>query len=59
MKMAQSMMQNMSPDQIKELMAQAQDSKQQMDAMIRKIVAEEIEKRHLVTREEAEKMISK
>jgi BMFP domain-containing protein YqiC len=52
MKMAQNMMKDMSPGEIKDLMKQAQESKNQMEDMIRKIVAEEIDKRNLVSRDE-------
>jgi len=59
MRMAQDMMKNMSPDQIQQLMKQAQDSKVQMDQMIREAVEQEIKKRNLVSRDEVEEMIRK
>lgn len=58
-KMASSMLKNMSPDQIQELMAQAKDSQRLLEDQIKKIVDEEIKKRGLVSREEVEKMIGK
>lgn len=53
MKMAQDMMKNMSPEQMQELMKQAQDQKKMLDEQIRKIVEEEINKRDLISRQEA------
>lgn len=57
LKAAQEMMKNMSPDQIKDLMKQAESQKKVMEDMIRKLVAEEIEKRDLVSRSEVKKLI--
>ncbi|PIT92350.1 MAG: hypothetical protein COU08_02980 [Candidatus Harrisonbacteria bacterium CG10_big_fil_rev_8_21_14_0_10_42_17] len=57
MKMAQNMMKNMSPEEIKELMEQAKQQKTLIDEQIGKIVEEEIKKRDLVSREEVQKMI--
>jgi hypothetical protein len=56
LKAAQEMMKNMSPDQIKDLMKQAGDQKKMMEDLVRKMVAEEIDRRGLVTREEVKKM---
>ncbi len=58
-KMASEMMKGMSPDQIKEMMQQAQESKKMIEDIVRKIVAEEVEKRGLVSRSEVEKMTNK
>jgi len=55
--MAQNMMKNMSPEEIKELMEQAKQQKTLIDEQIGKIVEEEIKKRDLVSREEVQKMI--
>lgn len=59
MKMAQEMMKNMTPDQIRDLMEQAKVQKQAMEETVRKLVAEEIQKRGLVTRTDVETMIQK
>lgn len=56
-KMASEMMKNMKPDDLKKMMEQAQESKKMMEDMVRKIVAEEIEKRKLVSRDDVEKMV--
>ena len=58
-KMASEMMKNMSPDQIQEMMKQAQESKKMIEDVVRKVVAEEVEKRDLVSRAEVEKLINK
>lgn len=57
MKMAKEMMKNMSPDEIKNLMSQAGEYKQQMEDVVRKVVDEEIKRRNLMTREEVQKLI--
>ena len=57
MKLAQDMMKNMSPEQMQEMMKQAQDSKQMLAEEIKKAVEEEIKNRGLVTKEEVEEMI--
>jgi polyhydroxyalkanoate synthesis regulator phasin len=57
MKLAQGMMKNMTPEQVQELMQQAKDSKQDLDGQIRQIVAEEIEKRGLITKAEVEQLM--
>lgn len=56
MKMAKELMGNMNPSQIKDLLTQAKDSKKMMEDMVRKIVAEEIKKHNLVSKDEVEKM---
>ncbi len=56
-KMASEMMKGMSPDQISQLMKQAQDSKKVLEDTVRKLVEEEIKKRDLLTRSEAEAML--
>ena len=58
-KMASEMMKNMSPDQMQEMMKQAQESKNMIEDVVRKVVAEEVEKRGLVSRAEVEKLINK
>ncbi len=57
LKMAQDMLKNMSPEQIEEMMKMAGDQKKQMEEMVRKLLEEEIQKRGLITRDEARKMI--
>lgn len=59
MKAAKDMMKNMSPEQMKDLMGQAQNYQKQMEEMIQKAVASEIAKRDLVSREEVKKMMGK
>ncbi len=56
-KTAQNMMKNMSPDQLKELMAQAKESQNMLNKEIKKVVEEEIERRGLVNREEVLRLI--
>ncbi|MFH0891073.1 MAG: hypothetical protein V1856_03505 [Candidatus Liptonbacteria bacterium] len=56
-KMASEMMKNMSPDQISQLMKQAQDSKNILEETVRRVVEEEIRKRDLISRAEAEAML--
>lgn len=58
-KMASEMMKNMKPEELQNMMTQAQESKKMMEDMVRKIVTEEITKRDLVSKEEVEKMIEK
>ena len=53
------MMKNMSPEQIQEMMQQAQESKKMIEDVVRKVVAEEVEKRGLVSRAEVERMLNK
>ncbi len=59
MKAAKDMMKNMSPEQMKDLMGQAQNYQKQMEEMIQKAVASEIAKRDLVSRDEVKKMMGK
>lgn len=59
LKMAKDMMKNMSPDQMKDLMSQAQNYKGQMEEMIKKAVADEIRRLDLVSRAEVQKMMGK
>jgi BMFP domain-containing protein YqiC len=59
MKAAKDMMKNMSPEQMKDLMGQAQNYQKQMEEMIQKAVASEIAKRDLVSRDEVKKMLGK
>lgn len=49
---------NFSPEKIKELTQQAQQVQQIMNDMIEKKIAEEIQRRDLVSRKEVKKMIS-
>lgn len=48
------MMKSMSPDQLSQLMKGADVGKKEIEKLIRKIVEEEIEKRNLLSRDEAE-----
>ena len=57
MKMAQQMMKNMSPGEIKEMMEQAKESQKMLGDQIAKIVEQEIERRGLVSRDEVQRMI--
>lgn len=57
MKMAQQMMKNMSPGEIKEMMEQAKESQKMLHDQIAKIVEQEIERRGLVSRDEVQRMI--
>lgn len=57
MKMAQEMMKNMSPEQIKQLAAQAQNAQQSMDEHIRVALDEEIKKRGLMTRADVDQLL--
>lgn len=57
MKMAADMMKNMSPDQLQTFMKQAEESKRMLEETIRKTLDEEIKKRGLITRAEAEELI--
>ncbi len=58
MKMAKKMMENMSPDEIKDLMKQAKDSQKMLDEQIEKKVRQIISELNLVSRDEVMKMIS-
>jgi DNA-binding transcriptional MerR regulator len=57
LKMVQDALKGMSPEQIKELMAQAQDSKKALEDAVQKAVAEEIDRRGLVTRDDVRAML--
>lgn len=57
MKMAQEMMKNMSPEQIKQLAAQAQNAQQSMDEHIRAALDQEIKRRGLMTRDDVEQLL--
>jgi hypothetical protein len=57
MKMAQQMMKNMSPGEIKEMMQQAKESQNMLNDQISKVVEAEIEKRGLIGRDEVQRMI--
>lgn len=57
LKVAQEMMKNMSPEQIKDLMEQAKASQGVLADQIQTIVNQEIERRQLVSRTEVERMI--
>ena len=56
-KMASEMMKNMKPEELSKMMEQAKESKKMMEDMVRKVVAEEIKARGLVSKEEVEKMM--
>ena len=56
-KMAQNMMKNMSPDEMKQMMEQAKESQKMLADQIKKVVDEEIRNRNLVSKEEVEKLI--
>lgn len=56
-KMASSMLKNMSPDQIQNLMEQAKESQKMLEDQIKKVVDEEIRRRGLISKEEVERMI--
>lgn len=58
-KAASDLMKNMSPDQLSELMKQADASKNEIENLVRKIVDEEVKKKNLLTREDAEKIFAK
>ncbi len=55
-KMASDMMKNMSPEQISDLMKQAEQSKTMLEDAVRKVLGEETKKRGLVTRVEVGEM---
>ena len=58
MKMAQNMMKDMSPEEIKQMMEQARESQKMLQEQIKKGVEEEIKNKGLVSRSEVEKMIN-
>ncbi len=56
--MAKEMMKNMSPDQMSDLMKQAGNYKAQMEEMVRQVVADEIKRLDLISRDEAKNMFA-
>lgn len=58
LKGAGDMLKGMSPEQIKELMEKAKESRGMMEDLIREEVEKVIRDRNLVTREEVERMIT-
>jgi len=56
-KAASEMMKNMDPDQLKDLMKQAEASKSAMEDMVKKIIADEVKAGRLVARDEVERLI--
>ena len=59
LKMAQDMMKGMSPEDIKQLMSQAQESKTLIEDTVRDLVESAIKQRNLVSRDEVEELIKK
>jgi hypothetical protein len=59
MKMAQQMMKNMSPDEIKKMMEQAKESQKMLQDMIEKAIEKAVKEKDLVSRDEVRKMIGK
>ncbi len=59
MKSASEFMKGMTPDQISQLMRRAEDSKRELEGLIRKIVCEELEKKNFISREDAENVFLK
>ncbi|PJE75972.1 hypothetical protein COV04_01855 [Candidatus Uhrbacteria bacterium CG10_big_fil_rev_8_21_14_0_10_48_11] len=57
MKMAQDLMKNMDPEELKGLMAKANEAQAAMREQVQALVEEEIAKRGLITRQEVEKML--
>lgn len=58
-KAASEMMKNMTPDQMSQLMKQADASKKEIEKLVRKIVEEEIQEKRLISRDDAEKIFLK
>ncbi len=58
LKGAGDMLKGLSPDQIRDLMEKAKESKHMMESMIKEEVEKMIKQRGLVSREEVEKMIA-
>ena len=56
MKAAQNMMKNMSPDELRDMMKQAEESKRMIEDIVKKAVEEEIQRRDLISREEAQRL---
>lgn len=59
MKGAADMMKNMDPKQMKEMLEQAKEAQKMLEGQIKKIVDEEIKKRDLLSREDAERMFAR
>lgn len=55
---AQNLLKGMTPEQVKELMEQAKESKGMMEEVIRAEVAKAVKELDLITRAEAERMIA-
>ena len=55
-KAASDMLKNMSPEERKDLLEQAKNSRGMLEDTVRKVLAEEIKKQGLVTKEEVERM---
>ncbi|MFA5954421.1 MAG: hypothetical protein WC817_02720 [Patescibacteria group bacterium] len=58
LKTAQDLMKNMSPEDMKRLMSQANTMKDTLREQVSELVEEEIAKRQLVTRDEVEQLLS-
>lgn len=56
-KAASSMMKNMDPGQMKEMIEQAKEAQKMLDKQIRQTIEDEIKRRGLVSREDVERMI--
>ncbi|MST04425.1 MAG: hypothetical protein EXS49_02580 [Candidatus Pacebacteria bacterium] len=56
-KQASEMLKGMSPEQIKDMMAQAKEQKAMMEEVIKKGVEDEIKKKGLVSKEELLKIL--
>lgn len=56
-KMMSEMMKGMDPNQLKELMKQAEGSKKAIEDMVRLAVKEEIQKQELISRKDLEKFL--
>lgn len=58
LKMAQKVLEGMSPEQIEKLMSQVQNSQAMVEGAVRQVLDEEIAKRKLVTQDEVRAMIA-
>ncbi len=56
-KQASEMLKGMSPEQIKDMMAQAKEQKAMMEEVIRKGVEDEIRKKNLISKDELLKIL--
>ncbi len=56
-KMMSDMMKGMDPNQLKDLMKQAEGSKKAIEDMVRTIVKEEIQKQELVSKKDLERIL--